>query len=47
MNYADAGRNCSGKPTKGMAAPTELTATNNQVIISRASQMLTVGKRWS
>lgn len=38
--------NRSEKPTKGMAAATELAATNNKVIISRASQMLTVGKWW-
>lgn len=41
MNYADVGRNRGGKPTKAMAASTELAATNNKVIISRASQMLT------
>lgn len=44
MNYADAGRNRGGKPTKGMAASTKLAAANNKVIITRASQVLTVGK---
>ena len=46
MNYADVGRNRGGKPTKGMAASTEPAATNNKVIITWASQMLTVRKRW-
>lgn len=45
MNYADVGRNRSEKPTKAMAASMELAATN-KVIITRASQMLTVGKWW-